>query len=421
MSALWKDESCRCRVGAFLRARAARGDSGGHALLGVVLLSVPRRVGVVKVQQNFNVFTKALPSSPYPQCSGTRKRGALCGAPRAQSMPKHRTHMLRLPAGAHGAQVARACARSAHRLVGPNIKLFSLGTRHPGTPLLFLVSPLLQLSVGPHPRTKMRWAKSLCMGAVAVRRSGASRSLVGMRSRVVHCLAHWPSPAALGLALGLGAAGGVAACEKCVPNRALWEAALRGDPREVVQRIDEGAQPDGYVDENGVSALIAAAHQGHAKVVEVLLDEGAAPDQQAPKGSSALMAASGEGHVSVVKVLLDGGANPDLLNANGVSALIWACTKGNLEVVNVLLERGAKVNHQDKGGVTALMAASVLGHFDVVKVLLEHGARTDLKDSASRTALDFAQRKAASKMEARKTLQKEATARLLLEHGAKSG
>ena len=265
-------------------------------------------------------------------------------------------------------------------------------------------------------RMALWWAR---LGAVAVRWSGASRSFVGTRSGVVHRPAHWPSPAAL--CLFLGAAGGVAACEKPVPNRALWEAALRGDPREVVQRIDEGAQPDGYVDENGVSALIAAAHQGHAKVVEVLLDEGAAPDQQAPKGSSALMAASGEGHVSVVKVLLDGGANPDLLNANGVSALIWACTKGNLEVVNVLLERGAKVNHQDKGGVTALMAASVLGHFDVVKVLLEHGARTDLKDSASRTALDFAQRKAASKMEARKTLQKEATARLLLEHGAKSG
>jgi ankyrin repeat protein len=277
----------------------------------------------------------------------------------------------------------------------------------------------------PAPRTnkkmqiaRMRLAK--CVGAVAVQRSGASRSLVGMRSRVVHCRAHWPSPAALGLALGLGAAGGVAACEKPVPNRALWEAALRGDPREVVQRIDEGAQPDGYVDENGVSALIAAAHQGHANVVEVLLDEGAAPDQQAPKGSSALMAASGEGHVSVVKVLLDGGANPDLLNANGVSALIWACSKGHLGVVTVLLERGAKVNHQDKGGVTALMAASVLGHFEVVKVLLEHGARTDLKDIASRTALDFAQRKAVSKMEAKKTLQKEATARLLLEHGAKS-
>ena len=153
-----------------MRARAARGDSGGHALLGVVLLSVPRRVVVVKVQQNFNVFTKALPSSPYPQCSGTRKRGALCGAPRAQSMPKHRTHMLRLPAGAHGAQVARACARSAHRLVGPNIKLFSLGTRHPWHPALLSCLSLLQLSVvrTHEPKcgglSRCAWAQSPCGG-----------------------------------------------------------------------------------------------------------------------------------------------------------------------------------------------------------------------------------------------------------------
>ena len=234
---------------------------------------------------------------------------------------------------------------------------------------------------------------------------------------------HWrplesPLSSLLALVLGVGA-GGVAACEKPVPNRALWEAAVRGDPFEVVARIDEGAQPDGFVDENGVSALIAAANQGHAEVVEVLLDAGADPDRQAPKGSSALMAASGEGHVHVVCLLLDGGANPDLLNKTGVSALIWACSKGNVDVVRVLLERGAKINHADHAGVTALMAASVLGHVEVVRLLLEHGARTDLVDRSARTALDFAQRKAVSKMEAKKTMQKEATARLLLEHGAR--
>lgn len=50
-------------------------------------------------------------------------------------MPKHRTYMLlRLPAGAHGAQGARACVRSAYQISGPHLRLFILSPRHPFPP-----------------------------------------------------------------------------------------------------------------------------------------------------------------------------------------------------------------------------------------------------------------------------------------------
>jgi hypothetical protein len=72
-------------VGALCGRERKEVTRGRHALRGVVLLSVPRRVVVVYVQQHFHVLTKALPSSPHPQRSETRKRAALCGTQRAES------------------------------------------------------------------------------------------------------------------------------------------------------------------------------------------------------------------------------------------------------------------------------------------------------------------------------------------------
>ena len=69
-------------------------------------------------------------------------------------------------------------------------------------------------------------------------------------------------------------------CDRLVPNRQLFEAALAGMVSEVEACIEEGGQPDGYLDENGVSALIGACNNGHLAVARLLLDNGASPDLQ---------------------------------------------------------------------------------------------------------------------------------------------
>jgi ankyrin repeat protein len=69
-------------------------------------------------------------------------------------------------------------------------------------------------------------------------------------------------------------------CERLVPNRQLFEAALAGKASEVESCMEEGGQPDGYLDENGVSALIGACNNGHLAVARLLLDNGASPDLQ---------------------------------------------------------------------------------------------------------------------------------------------
>jgi ankyrin repeat protein len=228
----------------------------------------------------------------------------------------------------------------------------------------------------------------------------------------------WPAAALCGGA-ALLASGGDALCERLVPNRPLFEAALAGKTDEVHRLIGDGASPDGFVDDNGVTALIGASNNGHAEVVRLLLLNGADPDLQAPKGSSPLMMASGEGHTRVVRLLLNHGATPDLTNKNGVSALIWASSRGQLGAVAALLDAGASLDLQDRSGVTSLMAASVMGHVEVVRILLGDGAGTNLRDRAGRTALDFAERDPLSKLEASRKEAKEAVAQLLRAHGAK--
>eukprot|EP00611_Tribonema_gayanum_P006618 TRINITY_DN1589_c0_g1_i2.p1 TRINITY_DN1589_c0_g1~~TRINITY_DN1589_c0_g1_i2.p1 ORF type:complete len:158 (-),score=55.05 TRINITY_DN1589_c0_g1_i2:114-587(-) len=101
--------------------------------------------------------------------------------------------------------------------------------------------------------------------------------------------------------------------------------------------IAKGVDP-GAVSEDGVTALIAAASEGHAEIVQKLVQEaGASPDQADAKGLTALMAAAVRGHKDVVLALLKHGANVQLQDASGLTALDHA-NKG-LKAITELLEQ----------------------------------------------------------------------------------
>ncbi|KAM8892731.1 cortactin-binding protein 2 isoform 2-T2 [Spinachia spinachia] len=89
------------------------------------------------------------------------------------------------------------------------------------------------------------------------------------------------------------------------------------------------------------SALLAAAQNGHAECVTLLLSSGSPADVSDGNGFTPLHLAAAHGHSSCVEVLLSAGAAVDRAAAGGQTSLSLACEAGGLDCVRVLLSAGA--------------------------------------------------------------------------------
>jgi ankyrin repeat protein len=148
-----------------------------------------------------------------------------------------------------------------------------------------------------------------------------------------------------------------------------------------------------------------AAEEGHAPVVQALLDAKADPNKKAhvtgieerkhadhaTGGFTALMFAARNGHEDVVKALVKGGADPKLTNGDGVTATMLAIVNDRFDLAKTLIDLGADANDGslyfavDMHDATTDMRAkdgsrlradnpNTLNALDVVKVLLDKGA-----------------------------------------------
>jgi serine/threonine-protein phosphatase 6 regulatory ankyrin repeat subunit B len=88
-------------------------------------------------------------------------------------------------------------------------------------------------------------------------------------------------------------------------------------------------------------------------------------------GRTPLIAASGEGHLRVVQALLANGAAVNAKTSDGATALILASYNGHREVVQMLLAEGAGVNAKMNDGRTALSVAKA----SVRALLVQAGAK----------------------------------------------
>ena len=135
-----------------------------------------------------------------------------------------------------------------------------------------------------------------------------------------------------------------------------------------------------HADELGDTALCVASVAGNAEVVELLCKHaghgkatlGAPGSLERP----ALVKAAAEGHAEVVQLLLGANADANAADGYGATALAWAARGGHLEAVGALLSGGASVNAVDEVGDMPLMAACAPGHEAVVARLL--GAKADV-------------------------------------------
>ena len=149
----------------------------------------------------------------------------------------------------------------------------------------------------------------------------------------------------------------------------LHQAALDGDLKGVEEALKAGANVNG-VEEEGRTALMFSAFNGHSEIVLKLLDEDAGVDRRDLMGRTALLYAATGPFPETVRILLDKGAEPNVVDSDEhFSPLMHAAAEGNLDVVKILLEAGSDPGLQDVDGDNAASFARQAGHTEVAAYL----------------------------------------------------
>lgn len=121
----------------------------------------------------------------------------------------------------------------------------------------------------------------------------------------------------------------------------LTIAAVADDPEMVSLAMELGNRPDLITSVYDGTALIAAAHLGHAEVVRRLIAGGAPLDHVNNLGWTALMEAvvlgdGGPDHVATVLALLEAGADTTIPDRDGVMPLQHAEARGYNEIAAII-------------------------------------------------------------------------------------
>lgn len=198
------------------------------------------------------------------------------------------------------------------------------------------------------------------------------------------------------------------------------EAVKRGDVNEVTRFIEEGVDINLTNDLGGTAVHIASGSE-NIKMVELLLNHGAAVDGVREHVVTPLQCAAMDGNVKMAEYLISRGAFVNKRSQEGYTPIYRAALNGNLKMVELLISQGADVNIADNNLETPLHMAANRGHFEVAKVLIINGADVNARESGGNTPLGsmaMHRGKQFSKQQDYDSNESLQTAKLLLENGA---
>jgi ankyrin repeat protein len=124
-------------------------------------------------------------------------------------------------------------------------------------------------------------------------------------------------------------------------------AAVTNDVPMLKLALAGGTDPKAITSPYNGTALIAAAHLGHAEVVRVLIAAGAPLDHVNNLGWTALMESivlgnGGKQHTDTLEALVKAGANLNIADRQGVTPLGHAKSRGYARMVQILEAAGAR-------------------------------------------------------------------------------
>ncbi|MBU1086546.1 MAG: ankyrin repeat domain-containing protein [Candidatus Omnitrophica bacterium] len=170
----------------------------------------------------------------------------------------------------------------------------------------------------------------------------------------------------------------------------IVEEALVGNKENVELLLEQGADINTTFD-NGETALMLAAYNGHIEIVKLLLAHNAEVNaQRFDLGVTALHAAVQGNNLEIVKLLVKHNALINVVSSTGITPLMLAAENGWLDISCFLIAQKALLNACNDEGYTALMLAANRGHLEIVKLLIESGAVLDITTNQGSSAFDLA-------------------------------
>ena len=156
---------------------------------------------------------------------------------------------------------------------------------------------------------------------------------------------------------------------------ALWHSADRGLLKATNELLKSKKVDVNLSDKKGYSALARAINNGHEKVSNLLIKNGASLNTLTTENNSILMLAVLSGKSAIFKNILQQDKNINAKNNVGDTALMLAAGSGNNEFIKLLITSGADVQTRNKDDLNAYQIAINADHGSSAELIKENSGK----------------------------------------------